>query len=484
MLIRFPSRWLIMLLSGGLLAACQQERPTQPPTPAPTAPALADTLDYDSAANPLANTPIKRDWHRVEQLTSRRAPLIVYRRSTRPPASATGTPPAEPRLQDLTLQPSEYFEIDPTKAAEVRGQEGTVVRIPANALVNSRQQPVTAAVWVELKECYSGSSMLLSNLLTETAAGAPLELSAAVLVRATANGQQLSLAKGRGFQLELAGRSRNTPLFYGQAAAGSGAIVRWAEGEAAPAVSEQILTTAQRMPRYGQGPADINKLIRYPQQAQENHTEGLVFASFVVDESGRVIQPRIVRGLGDGCDEEVLRVLRQTSGHWTPGQQDGRFVKVKLVVPIRFRFQPGAATAPDPAPVAADGQPVGAEESDPDDLVAAPNALRPTRLGWLAAGRPWQGASTPLFVPAFVSNNQTTVRAVVPGRRIVLAATAQTGGYQFMAVPMGSTVVGMRYENGMPFLARQPHIPGAAPDTLRFEEISLADLETALGRLD
>ncbi|MFD2784252.1 energy transducer TonB [Hymenobacter rubripertinctus] len=480
MSIRFPSRWLPVLLSGGLLTACQQERPAQPPTPAPTAPALADTLAYDSLDTPLANAPVKRDWHRVEKPTSRRAPLVVYKRSMRPPASATGTPPAEPRLQDLTLQPSEYFEIDPTKAAEVRGQQGTVVRIPANALVNSRQQAVTGAVWVELKECYSGSSMLLSNLLTETAAGAPLELSAAVLVRATANGQQLGLAKGRGFQLELAGRARNTPLFYGQAS-GSGAMVRWAEGEAAPAVSEQILTTAQRMPRYGQGPADINKLIRYPRQAQENHTEGLVFASFVVDESGRVVQPRIVRGLGDGCDDEVLRVLRQTSGHWTPGQQDGHFVKVKLVLPIRFRFQPGAATAPEPAP----DSPAGEDEaSEPDELAAAPNALRPTRLGWLAAGRPWQGAAAPLFVPAFGTSSQTAVRVLVPGRRIVLAANAQAGGYQFMAVPAGSTVIGMRYENGMPLLARQAPLPGVVPDTLRFAEISLADLETVLGRLD
>ena len=484
MRIRFSSRWLTLFLSGGLLVACQQERPAQRPAPAPTAPALADTLDYDSAANPLATAPVQRDWHRVEKPTSRRAPLIVYQRSTRPPASATGTPPTEPRLQDLTLQPSEYFEIDPTKAAEVRGQEGTVVRIPANALVNSRQQAVTGAVWVELKECYSGSSMLLSNLLTETTAGAPLELSAAVLVRATANGQQLGLANGRGFQLELAGRSRSMPLFYGQAAAGSGALVRWAEGEAAPAVSEQVLTTAQRMPRYGQGPADINKLIRYPRQAQENHTEGLVFASFVVDESGRVVQPRIVRGLGDGCDEEVLRVLRQTSGRWTPGQQDGRFVKVKLVVPIRFRFQPGAATAPDALPVPDDTQPNIVAEEAADDLASVPNALRPTRLGWVAAGLLWQGAATPLFVPAFTANNQTAVRVVVPGRRIVLAATPQAGGYQFMAMPAGGTVVGMRYENGMPFLARQAHVPGAAPDTLRFEEISLADLETALARLN
>ncbi len=178
------------MMSGGLLLACQPEQAAEETTAPPVSPALADTLAYDSLDTPLAATPVKRDWHRVEKPTRRRAPLVVYR-SSRPPQDETPPPPAEPRLQDLTLKPSEYFQIDPTKAAEVRGQEGTIVRFPAGALVDGRQQPVTGTVWVELKECYSGSSMLLSNLLTETEAGRPLELSGAVLVRASAHGQQL-----------------------------------------------------------------------------------------------------------------------------------------------------------------------------------------------------------------------------------------------------------------------------------------------------
>ena len=158
----------------------------------------------------------------------------------------------------------------------------------------------------------------------------------------------------------------------------------------------------------------------------------------------------------------------------------------QLVVPIRFRLQPGAATTAEAAPAPPDDPepaPAVPEAAPSDDLAAAPAAHRPTRLGWLAAGRPWKGITTPLFVPAFVANDQTAVRVIVPGRGIVLAATAQTGGYQFMALPRGGTVVGMRYENGTPFLAREPHVPGAAPDTLRFREISLADLETTLARL-
>ncbi|MBX0292547.1 energy transducer TonB [Hymenobacter sp. HSC-4F20] len=480
-----PIRFLLVGVAGALVAACQPERAAQQPEPSATAPALADSLAYDSLAQPTAATPVRRDWHRLEQPTSRRAPLVVYRGSTRRPASLGGaTPPAEASLQDLTLKASEYFQIDPTKAAEVRGREGTVVRIPAGSLVDEQQRVATGAVWVELKECYAASDMLLSNLLTETLAGAPLELTGAVLVRATAGGQQLLLAAGRSLQLELAGSHTPKPLFYGQVPQ-PGAPVRWLEGEASTAASEQVYTTAQQMPRYGQGPADINRLIRYPRQAQEHQTQGLVFASFVVDEAGRVQSPRILRGLGDGCDDEVLRVLRQTSGHWTPGQQDGRFVKVKMVLPIRFNFQPGLASAPDPAP---ESEPVVASESGPDELAPAPNALQPTKLGWLAVGQAWAGSAAALYIPAATPSeaDHTAVRLLVPGRRMVLAGTPHATGYHFATAPTGAAVVvlGLRYENGTPFLARREATTSTPSDTLRFQETTLSDLEATLARLD
>ncbi|MCA8832434.1 energy transducer TonB [Hymenobacter pini] len=464
---------LTVALATGLLLGCQPERPAQRAAPATAAPALADSLPYDSLAQPVGAAP-NRTWHRLTHATNRRAPLIVYRSSR--PSLPDAPPPAEARLQDLTLKASEYFQIDPTKAAEVRGREGTIVRIPAGALVDKRQRLVTTAVWVELKECYSASDLLLSNLLTESLTGAPLELDGAVLVRATAGGQQLALAAGRALQLELAGAPSALPLLYGQANGPD--PVRWQQAEAQPLPDAQVLTTAQQMPRYGQGPADINRLIRYPRAAQENHTEGLVFASFVVDEAGRVTQPHILRGLGNGCDEEVLRVLRQTSGHWVPGQQDGRFVKVKLTLPIRFHFQPGLATAPETAAVA-DATPM--EEPVLNDLADSPGALQASRLGWLAAGRSWQSAAASLFVPTQAAEGPCMVRLLVPGHRIVLSAQLEVGGYQFPVAPAGATVVGLRYENGTPFMAR---LTTTAADTLRFRETTLADLETTLEKFN
>ena len=44
---------------------------------------------------------------------------------------------------------------------------------------------------------------------------------------------------------------------------------------------------------------------------------------------------KILKGIGFDCDEEAIRVL-QSSPDWNPGQQRGRNVKVRVMVPLTF----------------------------------------------------------------------------------------------------------------------------------------------------
>jgi len=78
--------------------------------------------------------------------------------------------------------------------------------------------------------------------------------------------------------------------------------------------------------------------IRYPEAAQQGNVEGRVWVNFVVDEKGKVISYKIVKKLGHGCDEEVLRVMKLMPS-WKPGIKDGKPVKVNLNQPIEFRLQ-------------------------------------------------------------------------------------------------------------------------------------------------
>jgi len=76
----------------------------------------------------------------------------------------------------------------------------------------------------------------------------------------------------------------------------------------------------------------------YPPVAIKDDTQGKVIVSFIVERSGKLTQVKISRGIGDGCDEEALRLIKNTSKKWTPGKQNGVAVRVAYSVPIDFRL--------------------------------------------------------------------------------------------------------------------------------------------------
>ena len=81
----------------------------------------------------------------------------------------------------------------------------------------------------------------------------------------------------------------------------------------------------------------LKKNLKYPTTARRLHIEGKVFLEFIVNPSGKVDQVRIVKGIGGGCDEEAIRVLKLID--WKPGKQRGVPVRVKMVLPFHFKLQ-------------------------------------------------------------------------------------------------------------------------------------------------
>lgn len=80
----------------------------------------------------------------------------------------------------------------------------------------------------------------------------------------------------------------------------------------------------------------VGKELRYPAQANRMGVEGRVFVQFVVDEQGNVSDVKAVKGIGAGCDEEAVRVIKLTK--WNPGKQRGRPVKVRMIMPVMFKL--------------------------------------------------------------------------------------------------------------------------------------------------
>jgi TonB family protein len=75
--------------------------------------------------------------------------------------------------------------------------------------------------------------------------------------------------------------------------------------------------------------------LRYPPDAQRKGIEGTVIVAFVVNTDGTTTDIEILRSVGGGCDEEVIRIV-QGSPKWTPGMQRGTPVRTRMRLPLRF----------------------------------------------------------------------------------------------------------------------------------------------------
>lgn len=81
----------------------------------------------------------------------------------------------------------------------------------------------------------------------------------------------------------------------------------------------------------------LTENLTYPTTAKEKGVEGLVVLSFIVREGGKIDSVEVLRGIGGGCDEEAVRLVKN-SGVWTPGKIDGKAVSVQLRLPVQFKL--------------------------------------------------------------------------------------------------------------------------------------------------
>lgn len=75
--------------------------------------------------------------------------------------------------------------------------------------------------------------------------------------------------------------------------------------------------------------------VQYPPEAKRAKIQGRSFVSFVVETDGSLTSITVLKGLGYGCDEEAMRVVREMPC-WEPGSQSGRPIRVKYNLPILF----------------------------------------------------------------------------------------------------------------------------------------------------
>ena len=81
--------------------------------------------------------------------------------------------------------------------------------------------------------------------------------------------------------------------------------------------------------------------VRYPKKAQENKIGGTVMIEFDMDSTCVLTNPKIIKGLGYGCDEEAMRVANQMKNNLRkcaakcPGK---KCTNTKIKLPLNFQY--------------------------------------------------------------------------------------------------------------------------------------------------
>ena len=103
-----------------------------------------------------------------------------------------------------------------------------------------------------------------------------------------------------------------------------------------------VYQIVEEMPQYPGGETAmmeyVAKNVVYPKEAQEKGISGRVFVGFIVEKDGSIGEVKLLRGIGGGCDEEAIRVIKGMP-KWKPGKQEGKPVRVSYQMPINFKLQ-------------------------------------------------------------------------------------------------------------------------------------------------
>jgi TonB family protein len=80
----------------------------------------------------------------------------------------------------------------------------------------------------------------------------------------------------------------------------------------------------------------IKDNIVYPEQALSKKVEGSVYLVYTVNNIGEIVEVEVTKGIGSGCDEEAIRVIRLMK--YEPARNRGVKMKVEMKTRVNFKL--------------------------------------------------------------------------------------------------------------------------------------------------
>jgi TonB family protein len=107
------------------------------------------------------------------------------------------------------------------------------------------------------------------------------------------------------------------------------------------ASSNHFFQTVDKMAEFPGGKEAMSQFLysnlSYPQEAKKSGLQGIVLVSFIVEKNGNLSNITVLHGIGGGCEEEAIRVIRLMP-QWTPAITEGKEERVLFKLPIRFKL--------------------------------------------------------------------------------------------------------------------------------------------------
>jgi protein TonB len=98
-----------------------------------------------------------------------------------------------------------------------------------------------------------------------------------------------------------------------------------------------IVECMPEFPLKGGLDAYIAKNLKYPQKARMAGIEGIVSVTFVIEKDGSVSNIEVLKDIGYGCGDEVVRVLKKMP-KWKPAMQRGKPIRNQFVENFNFEL--------------------------------------------------------------------------------------------------------------------------------------------------
>lgn len=92
-------------------------------------------------------------------------------------------------------------------------------------------------------------------------------------------------------------------------------------------------------PQFPGGAEELYKYItdnlHYPEQAKADGIQGRMVVTFTVTDNGDIVNVEVSKGIGGGCDEEAVRVVKAMP-KWEPAVYNGKKIAVQYALPLNF----------------------------------------------------------------------------------------------------------------------------------------------------